>query len=178
MLQQIQDNKNYSLTFNCGDVRNYRIDKKFDIVISLFHIASYQNNNQDLLDYFETARVHLNVGGIFIFDCWYGPAVLEQKPSKRTKKIENQNLVITRKANPNCKINNNIVEVNYDIEVLNKLDNTIANIKETHCMRYLFKPEVEFLIEKKFKILAFKQWLTDKKPSSKSWSVYFILQAI
>src|SRR5574344_624121 len=31
-----------------GDVRNFRCDKKFDAVLSLFHVVSYQTSDEDV----------------------------------------------------------------------------------------------------------------------------------
>ena len=42
--------------------------KKYDVVISLFHVMSYQNNNEKILKAFSTAKKHLKANGIFIFD--------------------------------------------------------------------------------------------------------------
>ena len=39
---------------------------------------------------FKTVNKHLKNGGIFIFDFWYGPAVLRDLPTKRVKKVENK----------------------------------------------------------------------------------------
>ena len=61
----------------CG---RYECSETFDAVISLFHVVSYQSSNQDLQDCFATAKHHLRRGGVFVFDCWYGPAVLNDLP--------------------------------------------------------------------------------------------------
>jgi 2-polyprenyl-3-methyl-5-hydroxy-6-metoxy-1,4-benzoquinol methylase len=53
--------------FHIGDVRNIRLNKTFNVVISLFHVASYQITNSDILGFFKTAYSHLNSDGIFIF---------------------------------------------------------------------------------------------------------------
>lgn len=37
-----------SLSFCCGDVRNIRLNKVFDAVLSLFHVVSYQQTDADL----------------------------------------------------------------------------------------------------------------------------------
>ena len=71
--------------FEKGDVRTARLGRKFDVVLSLFHVMSYQTTNEDILAAFQTAREHLNKGGIFLFDCWYGPAVLTDRPEVREK---------------------------------------------------------------------------------------------
>ncbi|MGA2463631.1 MAG: class I SAM-dependent methyltransferase [Thermodesulfobacteriota bacterium] len=72
-----------------GDIRDIRLNKRFDAVIALFHVISYQTTNEDVTAAFETARQHLNSGGIFIFDIWYGPAVLTERPAGPSSEIEN-----------------------------------------------------------------------------------------
>ena len=59
-----------------GDIRDISLDRKFDAVISLFHVISYQITNKDLDLVFENVWKHLNKGGLFLFDFWYSPAVL------------------------------------------------------------------------------------------------------
>ena len=76
------------LSFAQADVRDYRSDEKYDVVISIFHVMSYQTTNKDLLAAFKTAQAHLKPEGIFIFDCWYGPAVLTEPPVVRVKRME------------------------------------------------------------------------------------------
>ena len=46
-------------------------------MISLFHVMSYQTDNNDILSAFQSARNALNIGGIFIFDVWYGPGCVK-----------------------------------------------------------------------------------------------------
>ena len=54
------------LTFSQGDIRHIRLDRRFDTAISLFHVISYQTTNEDVSAAFQTAREHLNHGGVFI----------------------------------------------------------------------------------------------------------------
>ena len=54
----------------------------------------------NLLSAFEVAKNHLNENGIFIFDFWYGPAVLTDLPSARVKRLENEDIKVTRVAEP------------------------------------------------------------------------------
>jgi cyclopropane fatty-acyl-phospholipid synthase-like methyltransferase len=83
-----------------GDVRYFETNTRFDAVISLFHVVSYQITDADLKSMFLTVKKHLKAGGIFIFDCWYGPAVLTEKPSVRYKVFKNDELRIERVAVP------------------------------------------------------------------------------
>ncbi|MFZ3046063.1 MAG: class I SAM-dependent methyltransferase, partial [Desulfatirhabdiaceae bacterium] len=47
-------------SFIQGDIRRIRLSQRFDAVIALFHVMSYQTTNDDILAAFQTARHHLN----------------------------------------------------------------------------------------------------------------------
>lgn len=119
-----------------GDVRTFRAGRMFDAVISLFHVASYQTNDEDINNYFKTAAAHLNNGGKFIFDVWHKPAVLAQIPEKRVKTLENGDVKVVRYCVPNHIKEKDMVEVNYTIEVTDKHSGRTESIKECHPMRY------------------------------------------
>lgn len=167
------------ISFEKDDVRTYRTNRKFDAVISLFHVASYQTTNEDLLNYFKTAAEHLDKGGIFIFDCWWGPAVLSVKPEKRVKELEDENVKIIRHAVPVVHIEQNIVDVNYTINIEEKSSGKKEKLEETHRMRYLFKPEIELMINlANLRLIREEEWMSGDKLSENSWSACFIGEKI
>ena len=86
------NNQKDKLFFEVGDVRDFKAGKKFDAVISLFHVISYQIKNEDIQKMFKTAAKHLKQNGIFIFDFWYGPGVLTDPPAVRKKRLENKDI--------------------------------------------------------------------------------------
>ena len=175
MLNQAFKFQNKNLHFEKGDVRDFEVDKKFDTVLSLFHVASYQTKNADLKKYFETASKHLKRDGIFIFDVWYGPAVLNEKPENRTKSLENNFLKIERKATPIIYYNENIVDIIYDISIIDKSTQENTRLQETHKMRYLFKPEIELMLNNAgFHLAHFEEWLSGGKIGIKTWGVCFV----
>ena len=94
-----------------GDARNVRLGQRFACVLSLFHVVSYQTSNEDVAAMFETVAAHLNPGGVFIFDVWYGPAVLTQWPSVRVKRMQNASTEVLRVAEPGVDVQRNLVEV-------------------------------------------------------------------
>lgn len=170
-----------SLGIDCtiGDVRTFRANKVFDAVISLFHVASYQTSDNDINSYFQTARLHLNKGGKFIFDVWNKDAVLAQKPEKRVKVLENDEVKVIRHCTPAHHIEKDIVEVNYTIEVFDKLSGKSEIIKEVHPMRYFSYNDIEkYASENGFKILHSEEWLTGNVPSENTWGVCYICEAI
>ncbi|PIA74588.1 class I SAM-dependent methyltransferase [Ectopseudomonas toyotomiensis] len=163
------------LAFSPGDVRSYRSGRKFDVVLSLFHVFSYQNENADLQAAFSTAATHLDAGGIFIFDYWYGPAVLAQRPETRVKRLDDGELSVLRIAESLVYEQRNVVEVNYETYI--RTADAADLIREKHCMRYLFLPEIELLAELHgFEPVAHRAWLSDSEPSIESWASFSILR--
>lgn len=160
-----------------GDVRTFTINEKFDAAISLFHVLSYQTSNRDVEQMFATAKNHVKAGGLFVFDCWYGPAVLEQKPVLRHKKLENEALVVERIAEPTLDVNANTVNVHYHLFVQEKPSDTFQKMEEDHLMRYFFLPEIERLCaEFSMKIVHACEWLSDKPLSQGSWGACFVVR--
>ena len=166
------------IEFNQGDIRSYQSDRKFDAVIALFHVVSYQTSNEDLIATFRTAASHLKKGGIFIFDCWYGPAVLTEKPGNRTKSVEDDRLLIERISTPVMWPNENIVDVNFDVKITDKLSDTYETVHELHRMRYLFSPEISFYLQEcGFRLESSEEWLTGETPDTGTWNVCYIARA-
>jgi len=163
------------LKFSLGDVRTVDIDQQFDVIISLFHVVSYQTTNQDLQATFNTIKKHLKLGGVCIFDVWYGPAVLTEKPTVRVKRLEDTAIAVTRIAEPVIYPNENLVDVNYQVFIKDKNTQGVDLFGETHTMRYLFKPELEFILNQlEIELISHGEWLTDKPSCLDTWGVYFV----
>ncbi|MBT8523616.1 class I SAM-dependent methyltransferase [Polynucleobacter paneuropaeus] len=165
-----------NITFQQGDARTFRTDVKFDVVISLFHVVSYQTTNSDLEAIFQTAAMSLKPGGILIFDYWYGPSVLRHMPEVRIKRLQNEECKILRIAEPSLLSTQNVVDVNYSIYVEAIEDKTPRFFSETHKMRYLFIPEIEALSSQLFRPLGHYAWMEDFLPSLESWAAVSVME--
>jgi SAM-dependent methyltransferase len=180
------------LRFSQGDLREVRLvgvgdslplgtasqneNLKFDAIVSLFHVISYQTTNEDLLAAFATTKTHLKPGGIFIFDVWYGPTVLSDPPAVRIKRLEDSSIQVTRIAEPIMYPNENLVDVNYQVFIKDKNSGAIEELTETHRMRYLFRTELELLLSQlQMYIIEDGEWLTQHQPGLNTWGVYFIV---
>jgi SAM-dependent methyltransferase len=158
-----------------GDVRSVRVGLRFDVVVSLFHVMSYQTSNADLKAAFVTAAEHLQPGGVFIFDCWYGPTVLRERPSARTRQLENEQISVTRNADPVSHPNEDLVDVNYHVVITDKRSGAVEELRETHRMRYLFTPEVELLLEMSgLQLTAASEFMSHKPLGFDTWSAVFV----
>lgn len=152
-----------------GDITNFSFDKKFDSIISLFHVISYLNDDESLLNCFQLAYDHLNFNGHFIFDFWYTPNIKFHKPEIRIKRKENNELSIIRIAEPEILSAKNIVKVNFDIFIVDKSTSEISNLKEVHPMRHFQIEELKNIAKSVgFDFILAEEFLTSKIPSNNS----------
>lgn len=170
----------HGLTLPClllGDTRNVRLGKTFDAVTSLFHVMSYQNTEEDALAELETAMLHLQPGGVFLFDFWYGPGVLTDPPTERDKVMENEELLVHRHAKPVHRTTDNIVEVHYTIELTDKITGAHSLLKEMHSMRYWFMPELRYLAKVcGFKVVGEGAWMQAEGAPANAWNAWMVVQ--
>ena len=89
-----------NLSFSLSTISNLNLKKKFDVIISVFHVMSYQTKNNELIKAFEIVKKHLNGGGIFIFDFWYGPAILTDLPVNSIKRLRHRAVSYTHLTLP------------------------------------------------------------------------------
>lgn len=173
------DKENIDIDFSVADIRDYEPQEKYDAVISLFHVMSYQNQNQDIISAFQSARKALQTGGLLLFDVWYGPGVLSDKPSLRVKEIEDEKNKLIRIARPVLHDKENVVDVCYEVLVINKETGNTKTIEEVHNMRYFFRTELEFLLkEAGFELMDNLDCQTLGETDYNSWTSYFIAKAI
>ena len=160
------------LSFVQADARELNFKQKFDAIFSVFHVFSYLNSNDDLGAAFKSVASCLNADGLFIFDFWYGPAVLTERPETRRRNLEDDYLKIDRLSTPTMYCNRNVVDVNFDLEVYDKATRKTQNITETHSMRYLFIPELEYMLNAaELKPIFSYNWMSHNIPNFDSWQV-------
>lgn len=160
-----------------GDISDFKIPQQFDVAVSLFHVISYLTENESLINCFKTVYEHLNPEGIFMFDIWYSPAVFHQKPETRIKRLENEDVEIIRLAESKIKSDKNVVEVNFEVLIKDRLTRTNETITEKHLMRHFSIPEIKMLAAfTGFEVLLAEEFLTENTPSEDTWGVYFILK--
>ncbi len=168
-----------NVRFDVGDIRTFSDGSTYDICTSLFHVMSYQNTNEDLLSAFATANAELKENGLFIFDCWYGPGVLSDKPAVRIKKVEDGDKIFIRHAVPDIFPEQNLVYVNYEVIVIDKNTGVSESFTESHHMRYLFTPEIRLMLELNgFELISCLDCNTLKDVTFDSWTAYFVARKV
>jgi hypothetical protein len=145
----------------------------------LFHVFIYITINKNIDNLLANVSGHLKNNGLFIFDCWYGPAVLTHKPEVRVKRLEDGETIITRYARPVMHPNENVVDVQYEIIIEEIQGNATERFSEVHSMRYFFKPELEeFLHTHGFTLIHGEEWMTGRPPGFDTWGVCWVAQKV
>jgi len=177
MVKLAKDKKIVGYEPTVGDIRNFKINKKFNLIVSLFHVISYINDNASLVHSFKNIANHLTKGGLFVFDVWYAPGVLNLKAEPKIKIIENSKLKITRFADPIFSLNDNVITVKYDILIHDKFNKTFNTIQELHPMRYFSIPEIDILAKLTgFTIVRVEELVTGKNINIDNWGACFFLK--
>ena len=178
MIEVAQSNHKPSdreIVFEVGDVRSVRLGRRFDCVLSLFHVMSYQTSNDDIRNAFLTASEHTAPGGVFVFDCWYGPGVLTDPPAVRVKRVSSDELSVMRIAEPTVDSMANVVQVDYSLHVQKMTPPSEKWISESHRMRYFFVPEIELMLgEAGFMLRGVYRWMSDEPPTIDTWNAMIV----
>jgi len=166
-------------TFHEGDAGSFAVEPGADAAISLFHVMSYLTATDALLAAFRNAHRHLAPGGLFFFDFWYGPAVLIQRPAQRMKRMADDAIDVYRYATPVLRTEENIVEVHYEVLIVDKATGQAKQLSEVHPMRYYFLPELTHLLgDAGFEVVTTLDWLSmDRRPTAESWNACIVARA-
>jgi len=170
---------NIEAAFYLDDIRSLELGKTFDAVISMFAVMGYQTTNEDFYAAMRTARKHLNQGGIFIFDAWYGPGVMHERPETRVKEVLDNDKRVIRIASPELDLLLNMVKVHYTILRLD-VNHVVDETHESHQIRFFFAPEVAFFAQQSgFEVQRICPFLdTSRIPNAQDWNVTWVLRAV
>ena len=117
----------------------------------------------------------MNPGGLFIFDFWYAPAVLGERPSIRIKRQEDERIRLTRIAEPVMHIRENTVDVNYHLFVRDIASGAVDEMRECHRMRYFSEPEIDFFLSgQALEILEASEFMTRKTLGWRTWNACIV----
>jgi len=167
--------------FTCqqGDICAIDLGRTYAAVLSLFHVISYQTTNAAAQAVFARAAAHLEPGALFVFDVWYSPAVYAQRPVVRVKRMADDQIEITRLAEPVIYPNKNRIDVNYTVFVQDRASGAVETLTETHPMRHFSLPELDLLAAGAgFERLAAEEFLTGHTPGEATWGVCLVLRRV
>lgn len=160
-----------------GDVRDALVGERFDAALLMFAVLGYQLENDDVLATLRNVHRHLDPGGILVFDVWYGPAVLAERPGERVKVVDADGDRVLRATSGRLDTARHLCEVGYRLFHLG--DAGIEETQETHRMRYFFPQELRlFLDDADFVTRSLTAFPSLDEPCTEStWNALVVAQA-
>ena len=155
---------------------DYR-ESYFDAAVSLFHVVSYINENEQLLSCFQSAFDALKTGGVFVFDVWFTPAVYWLRPEKRVRQMKDDFITVERTAISDVDVMKNVVTVNFTTDIIDNHTGEKTILDEKHPMRCFSVPEVALLAKNVgFSMVCAEEFATGKAAGVDTWGVCFVLK--
>lgn len=162
-----------------ADLRDACVPGPFDAALMMFAVLGYQTENEDVIRSLQTARRHLRTGGVLIFDVWYGPAVLAQRPGERVRAIRENGRTILRTSSSTLDTLHHQCLVHFRLWDLNGSSDP-PEITEDHRMRFFFPEELRlFLQTTGFRLCRLGDFLApENDPTEATWNIVAIAQAV
>jgi len=159
MLQVASDRaaKNGSkIVFVASDMRNLQLpSKQYDAAICLFDSIGYLKTDDAVRNVLAEIWNYLRLGGLFIFEFWHAPAMLNQYSPVRVRRWKNSDCEIVRISETALDRNKRLANVDYTVYELKK-DGTYSSFRETHTNRYFSVDEMKrFVSGAKFEPVRF-----------------------
>jgi SAM-dependent methyltransferase len=162
-----------------ADIRDFALDRQFDAALMMFAVLGYQLGNADVLHCLRAIRRHLRNAGLLVFDVWYGPAVLTQKPGERLRVIRDNGHTVLRTARSSLHTFEHQCAVDFSLWQAEGP----AGMKETpeqHRMRYFFPQELALFLEitgfRMLSLTAFPE--IERPPDEDTWNVLVVAEAV
>lgn len=162
-----------------ADVRTLRLGRVFDAAIMMFAVLGYQQDDEALLATLASVRRHLPPSGLFLFDIWYGPAVLAQRPEDRVRTISQADERILRTTRSALDIRAQICRIDFHVLRLAG-DRIVGEDRETHAMRFFFDRELGLALAAcGFRLEALRAFPdVAREPDETTWTVIGVARAL
>lgn len=144
----------------------------------MFTVLGYQLEDADVAAALATVRVHLEPGGLFVFDVWNGSAVLADQPGERRVSVTDRTAHITRKTGADLDIERHLIFVTFDFERIDA-DGRTEEWQEEHIVRYFFPQELELALRQNqldlLQLCGFPD--SDAPADERAWNVVGVARA-
>lgn len=169
MLSSVKKNKNLNLVNK--DIYQLNLNKKFECIISLFHVVNYL---KDLNLFFSTLSKHSKKNTIVLFDLWFDKSLkYRDKYSYRVIEEKNEDIFrigVIKKKNKN-------VNILYNFFIKNKLNNKIKYFQEEHFLNmHSIKELKEFAKKYNFNVLRVFGNFEAKKINKDTFNILLVLK--
>ena len=162
------------IALSAGRLDNVSVEKHFDVVYMLFHVASYVAADVGLSNLLSQASSRLAPGGVIFFDYWHAPAVKSDQPTVRIRRaLDSKGNSIVRIAEPTLDSINDNVTVDFTFYIHNT-NQTITHFRESHKLHFFDANDLqELALANGFQSQSHHAWLKDYPPTTADWYADF-----
>jgi SAM-dependent methyltransferase len=171
MLAQARGKAAGSVAFHQADIRTVELGERFDLAVMLFAVLGYLGSDDDVRAALDAARRHLRPGGLLVFDVWYEPAVIAQRPSERMKEVGLNDGMILRRSSGELDEQRRICTVRFHL--VEERGGVRRETEEEHEVRYFSEADLaRLLADSAFQLArlgAFPE--VEREPDATTWNV-------
>lgn len=171
---------NVDIALQQGDIRNFSLDKKFDLAISMYNVFCDLNGLEDLEKTFLHTAKAIKKNGLFVFDCLYGPAILKNKPiNNKVKKINFGNKRFMQIRSSRLDIKKSIIHTTFEVfELFGNSRKKIA--QKIHTVYFWYFSELQYLLHNNgFEIVKSCRFLDlNSEISENNWDICIVAKKI
>ncbi len=162
-----------------GDIRDVQLPSQFDAGLYMFAVLGLLQTNQDVMAALRNARRYIRLQGLMLFDVWYGPAVLNIKPSDSARVIAKSDGKVIRFSSGKMDSRHHLCEVRFHLWHL-KGNRVTKETEEVQVVRYFFPMELEMMLgQAGFSLLSLTAFPTLDRPADETtWNVFGVARAI
>jgi len=167
------------LDFRQQDMRDLDIpERPFDAAICLFDSLGFLQSNENILRVLQRVRAHLRPRGLFVFEFWHAPAMLQKHEPTRVREWDSDRGRILRISETTLDVRNSLAHVKCTV-----LDpqpgGQHVRLEEVYTNRYFMCPEVSLFASKAgFEAVSFLNGFSrDSGITSATWHVLAVLRA-
>jgi SAM-dependent methyltransferase len=162
-----------------GNIASLRPDSDFDAALMLFSVLGYTTENQALVNLLSHVRKMLQPGGLFIFDLWFGPAVINRHPGQQVRRVVVPGGEVLRFSSGQLDLQKQLCSIAFEFWHVAG-NRVLTRVTEHHLMRYFFPREIEILLAASGFVLCDMGTLKefDHVPGSDDRDVFCVARAV
>jgi SAM-dependent methyltransferase len=167
--------------FITADMADGHFAGPFDACVCMFASLGYAGVGPGLDATLANVRAHLQTGGLFIFEVWYGPAVLAQGPTARWRPFTNaEGRTGVRSVTAELEPGEDVCVVKYELTLASARGGAPSVAREEHRVRYFFRETLEHcLADRELELVELTGFPdTSAPPSEATWNVIGVARAL
>lgn len=152
--------------------------RPFDTVVCLFDSFCYVTENEDIETVLTRVRQHLKPGGLFIFEFWNAPAMIQHLDPLRVARLQHGEEEIIKLSEAKLDIQRQLYQVKYTLYEI-QADGRCRTFTEQHTNRYYQIQEISYFLNQAGlqPLKWYAGYTEDENITADTWNTVCVAQA-